>query len=229
MNYKNLVIIGTSHIAKESLDRIEKAMKEHNPGIIALELDKKRYISLLDKSSPKKRISLYAIRKVGIRGFIFSLIGAWAEYKLGKHAGVLPGSEMVKAASLAKKNKIKIALIDQDIEVTLQRISRYLSWKEKWNFLADLFKAFVLRRKEVSIDITKVPEKKLIKKLLRIVKKRYPNIYRILVTERNEIMARNLIRIMKHYPEQTIMAVVGAGHEDEIIGIIKARINSIDI
>ena len=38
MNYKNLTIIGTSHIAKQSLDDVETAIEHGKPDIVALEL-----------------------------------------------------------------------------------------------------------------------------------------------------------------------------------------------
>jgi len=129
MKYENLTIIGTSHIAKQSLEDVEKAIVEGKPDIIALELDRKRLYSLFKKD--RNKIRIYDIRKIGVKGFVFSLIGAWAEKKLGKLVGVAPGSEMKKAVILAKKHKIKVALIDQDIEITLRRFSKSLTWKEK--------------------------------------------------------------------------------------------------
>ena len=128
MKYGNLTIIGTSHIAKQSLEDVEKAIVEGKPDIVALELDRRRLYSLF--KNPGK-IRIYDIKRVGIKGFIFSLMGAWAGKKLGKMVGVAPGSEMKKAVRLAKKNKIKLALIDQDIEVTLKRFSKSLTWGEK--------------------------------------------------------------------------------------------------
>ena len=119
--------------------------KKEKPDIVAVELDKKRLYSLFKEKESKIRI--YDITRVGIKGFIFSLVGAWAEKKLGKIVGVAPGSEMKKAVMLARKRDIKIALIDQDIEITLKRFSESLTWKEKWNFLADIVKAFFVRKK----------------------------------------------------------------------------------
>lgn len=229
MEYKNLTIIGTSHIAKQSLDEVKNLIENNKPDLITLELDKKRYAALTQKNKEKGKLSLYYIRRIGIKGFIFSLIGAWVQQKLGKHVGVVPGSDMLQAIKLAKKHKIKIALIDQDIEVTLRKFSKSLTWKERWNFIVDLFNAFILRKKEVTFDLTKVPEKKLIKKLIGIVKQRYPNIYRVLVEERNEIMAKRLVMIMKENPDMKIISVVGAGHEEDMIEIIKDRLNKVDI
>ncbi len=218
MDYKNLIIIGTSHIAKQSLDDVNKAIEAGKPDIIALELDERRLHSLFMKPG---KIRIYDIKRVGIKGFIFSLIGAWAEKKLGKMVGVAPGSEMKIAVRLARKYNVQIALIDQDIEITLKRFSKSLTWKEKWNFIADILKAIFMRKKVIEFDLTKVPSKKVIKKLVDEVKKRYPNIYKVLIEERNEVMANNLKRIMELNPEKKILAVVGAGHEDDILELIK--------
>ena len=218
MKYGNLTIIGTSHIAKQSLEDVEKAIVDGKPDIIALELDRRRLYSLF--KNPGK-IRIYDIKRVGIKGFIFSLIGAWAGKKLGKMVGVAPGSEMKKAVRLAKKNKIKLALIDQDIEVTLKRFSKSLTWGEKWNFIVDVIKSIFVRKEVIEFDLTKVPSKKVIKKLVDQVKKRYPNIYKVLIEERNEVMAENLRKIMEIYPDKKILAIIGAGHEDDILELIK--------
>ena len=227
MKYKNLTIIGTSHIAQQSLDEVKRAIEEEKPNIVALELDKQRLYALM--STKKEKIRLYNIFRIGVKGFLFSLIGAWAEKKLGEYVGVTPGSEMKQAIRLAKKNNMKIALIDQDIEITLKRLSKSLTWKEKWNFIVDVFKAIVLRKKEVEFDLRTVPSKKVIKKLIDKVKKRYPNIYKVLVKERNEVMAKKLARLMKDKPDDKLLAIVGAGHEEDIIDLIERDINKIDI
>ncbi len=219
MKYKNLNLIGTSHIAEESLKEVQKAIEKGNPDIVALELDPKRVYALMQKKP--RRIRLRDIGRVGIKGFLFGLIGAWAEKKLGEQVGVKPGSEMILAIKLAKKKKIPVALIDQDIETTLKRFSQEMTWKEKWHFLVDVVKAVIFRKSEVYFDLRKVPTQKVIGKLIGKVKKRYPNIYKVLVTERNEIMARNLFNIMQKDPEKKILGIIGAGHEKEMINIIK--------
>jgi pheromone shutdown protein TraB len=43
----------------------------------------------------------------------------------------------------------------------------------------------------------------------------------VLVQERNEHMAHKLANITKAYPDETIIAVVGAGHEKEIVRLLK--------
>ena len=217
MSYKNLTIIGTSHIAKESLKEVEETIEKENPDIVALELDKKRYFALTSKIK-RGRPNIF---KVGIGGYFFGLLGAWAERKLGEIVKIEPGSEMRLAIRLAKKKKLKLAFIDQDIELTLARISKSLSWKEKWNFLVDIFRGFVLRKKEIEFDLTRVPEQKIIDALIKKVKERYPNLYKVLITERNNVMAANLSSLIYQYPDKKILAIVGAGHEKDILELLK--------
>jgi len=218
MNYKNLMVIGTSHIAKQSLEDVKNAIEGWKPDIVALELDKRRLYGLFRKPG---KIRIYDIKRIGIKGFIFSIIGTWAEKKLGNMVGVAPGSEMKNAVRLARKNSIRIALIDQDIEITLKRFSKSLTWKEKLNFLVDILKAVFARKGVIEFDLTKVPSKKVIKKLIEQVKKRYPNVYKVLIEERNEVMANNLHKIMLEYPDKRVLAIIGAGHEEDILNLIK--------
>ena len=216
-------IIGTSHIAPESLKKVEKAILEEKPGIVAVELDKKRLIALLSRKKPK--IGLSDIKRVGFKGWLFAMFGAWAERKLGAKVGVSPGAEMIKAVAAAHEVGAKTALIDQDIEVTLKRFSKALTWKEKWTFVVDLFKGLVLK-KGITFDLSKVPSQKLVAELIEDVRKRYPNVYKVLVQERNEFMARRLSHLLKIYPEDKIIAVVGAGHEKEIARLLKTYLKA---
>ena len=62
MEYKNLTVIGTSHIAKQSLDDVKHAIEEEKPDLVTLELDKKRLYALISKK--KDRISFYNIFRV---------------------------------------------------------------------------------------------------------------------------------------------------------------------
>jgi len=230
MRYKNLNIIGTSHIARQSIDSVKNTILEEKPGIIALELDKNRLYGLMHNQ--KRKLSISDISRIGFKGFLFSWIGSVIQKKLGDYVGVAPGSEMKTTIRLAKKQKARIALIDQDIETTLKRFSRSLTWKERWNLLVDIFKGVVLRKNELEdlniekFDLTKVPSQEVIRVLINKMRERYPHICRVLIDERNKIMARNLSYLMNEHPEKSILAVVGAGHEEEIIDLIKKDLDN---
>ena len=215
--YKNLIIIGTSHIAIESIKEVEAVLLEKKPKIIALELDKKRFYIL--SKGLKREIKFSDIKKFGFKGWLLGIIGAWLERKLGKLVGTTPGSEMKKAIETAAKINAEIVLIDQDIKTTLNKLSRELTQKEKLRFLIDIFKSIFIRTK-IKFDLRKVPDEKIINELIDKVKNRYPSFYKILIKERDEVMAKNIYRIMLNTNKQ-IVAIVGAGHESAIINKIK--------
>ncbi|MBS3095865.1 TraB/GumN family protein [Candidatus Woesearchaeota archaeon] len=219
MKYKNLVLLGTSHIAKQSLEEVKSHIEKEKPGIIALELDTKRLPALMSKNHGK--IELKAIRHIGLKGFLFSLFGAWAERKLGRLVGVAPGDEMRQAIRIAKRDKIDIALIDQDIEITLKRLSKAITWKEKWNFISDIAKALFTGKKELEFDLSTVPDKKVIRKLTDKLKERYPNVHRVLIEERNAVIAKNLKKLMNSAPDKKILVILGAGHIDDVLELVK--------
>ena len=220
---KNLILIGTSHIAQQSVDEVKTAILTHKPKVIAVELDKKRLIALLHPQ--QRKIHLSDIRKVGLKGFLFNLLGAWAEKKLGKMVGLAPGSEMKAAITLAEETGALVALIDQDIHITLKKLSKEMKFSEKFRLTKEILLSMILPRKKIKIDLRKVPSEKLIAKLTQHMKKKYPSIYRILVEERNVFMAKALYKIMNEYKEEKVVAIVGAGHEKEIAQLLKKREN----
>jgi pheromone shutdown-related protein TraB len=221
MKYKNLTLIGTSHIAKQSLNDVENTINNLKPDIICLELDKQRLYALVNNI--KGRISIKDIKKVGFKGYLFSIIGAYAEKKLGQYVGVAPGSEMLKAIELAKRDKIRIMCVDQDIEKTLKRFSKEFTWKERFRLIYDIIKGIIFRKKEVDFDLRTVPEKKIIDKLINQVKRRYPGLYKVLIEERNEFMASKLAKIIEINKDKKVLAIIGAGHEEELLNLIKNK------
>jgi pheromone shutdown-related protein TraB len=214
MESGRLVFLGTSHIARQSLNEVTTYINENNPDIIALELDEKRLNALMSRT--KRKTQLKDIWRIGLKGFLFYIIGAWAERKLGEIAGIAPGSEMKLAIRMARKQNIQIALIDQDIEITLRRLTQSITWREKSNFLLDLLKAPFSRKQDIQFDLAAVPDKGIITALMKKVKERYPNFYKVLVEERNHVIAHKLIKLRNMNPNSRILVILGAGHVDEV-------------
>lgn len=220
--FQNLVIIGTSHIAKASVSEVEQTIEREKPEVVALELDKGRFFALVNKQ--KGRIRFRDSRTIGFNGYLFAKIGEFVERKLGGKVGLDPGEDMLSAARIASKNKCKIALIDQKIEITLKNFSKEITWKERFRFVGDILTGFVSKKNKVQIDLNKVPDQEVINKMLLQVKERFPIFYRVLVTDRNKYMAKKLVKLMGSYTK--VVAVVGAGHEEELLDEIKLLLNS---
>jgi pheromone shutdown-related protein TraB len=222
-HYKNLTIIGTSHIAEKSVLEIERVFYALNPDIVAVELDRNRLEALLHKERPSYSPRL--IGRIGVTGYVFAVLGSILQRKLGDLVGVSPGSDMLKACLLARDNQKKLALIDQDVQVTLKRLSGIFTFREKMRMLFDVFRSPF--SKKLRINIKDVPEKELIAQLLKILKERYPGLYRAIIDERNQFMASKIAGILKNHADSSMLVVVGAGHEEELSALIKKRMEDI--
>ncbi len=268
MKYGNLTVIGTSHIAKDSVSRVKEAILVEKPDIVAVELDHARLHVML--SGQKPRFSLSMFRLMGLTGTLFFLIGNFLQRRLGKMIGASPGEEMRAAVELARQNGTRVALIDQPFNITMGRISG-ISLMEKLKLVRDLLFGITGLEKEtqivqgtigpirksgntasaaadayrpvvdspiaqsadadlrpkanwemrVELDLTKVPPESFIRMAMKKVKERYPQLYKALVTDRDNYMAKMLATIMRTEPQSKVVAVVGAGHEKEIVRLLK--------
>lgn len=222
----NITLIGTSHISEESIKEVRTTINSINPEIVAVELDKGRLHSL--ESGVKSGASVRDISRIGVQGYLFTLIGGWAQKKLGNIVGIEPGSDMLAAVDLAKEKKITIALIDRNIAITLKRFSKAFDWKEKWNLLKDTVAGLVFRKQLVQFDLRTVPNDQVIEKLVGVVKKRYPKLYRVLIAERDEFMATKIVRLAVAHPDKKIVAVVGAGHVKGMTRFLNTHMSAIE-
>lgn len=213
----NIILVGTSHIADESVKNVKVVIEHFPEAIVGVELDKQRFYALIHNQK-SSGLSFETIKLFGWKGAIFAAIASAVTEKLAKHVGTKPGADMLAAIETAKKKDLTVGLLDQPIQITLQRFSQKLTWKEKWNFFVDIITGLVMPNKAMKkyglaeFNLKKVPPDEVIEKLLEYVEKRYPEIYKVLITERNSYMVRRIQRFQEKYPTKTIIAVVGAGH-----------------
>ena len=217
--FKNIVFVGTSHVSKDSLKDVEKTILKEMPNIVAIELDRDRFLTIIHKK--KKGSTLKAIRQIGIKGYVFGILGAWLEKKISKVTKSSPGAEMKQAIKIAKKEKIPIALIDKDIKLTLKGISKSITWKEKIRFVKEFLKVLFIKKKDRGFDISKVPTKEKIEELSKQLKIFYPSLYKILITDRDIHMSKGLYKIAGDNTK--VVAVVGAGHIKGITNLLKKQ------
>jgi pheromone shutdown protein TraB len=195
-------IVGTSHVSRESISRINAAFSERIPEIVAVELDDSRLYAL--QHNVKSTHSISNIRNVGVSGYVLLLFGSWIQRRLGRMTGTIPGEEMLHAVKLAKKHNSTIILIDRPIEVTLQHFSKEFSSKEKLRLLCDVIFPSRMSR----LDVSRIPEDSIVSALSKIMRERYPGMYRSLVSERDEYMYGKI----KHLADKDVLVVVGAAH-----------------
>ena len=211
-------IIGTSHIARESIEKVKEAIKEKKPECIAVELDANRYYAMLYKQ--RGEVKLPFLQKT-----ILVLMQKLQE-NLSKQTNIFPGQEMMSAVEFATMNGVRVAFIDQDINYTVSRLMKKLGFFGKIKLIFYLIPAFMgIPVKGVSMladfDLNKVPDEKLIERALVELKREFPAIYEVLIDERNRYMARNIKKLQENF--KTVVVVVGAGHVNGITRLLKEK------
>lgn len=212
-------IIGSSHISKDSVKEVRQEFQNFSPQIIAVELDSQRAKSLFEKKT--KQNFNDTRKRVGIKGAAIITFLSYIQTKLGKIVNTDPGSEMKEAVIIAKENKLQLELIDQNIEITLQKLSKAITFRVIMRIIKDIITAPFKKTPKIAIDLNKVPDEATIELMIGEVKKQYPEIHKVLIDERNKIMAKRLYTLTREYPEKKILAIVGAGHKAEMINLIK--------
>lgn len=212
-------LVGTGHIFEKSVQAVEKSVEEEKPGIIAVELDAKRFAALEARGwrldFHEGDISLFSLLKEVLRGgsLLVLLEGVLAliQRDLGGKFGIHPGSDMLAAIQSAKKIGCKVALIDRDIGITLNHVLS-IPLKEKMKLFSRSSKDVEMLGSFLGANIEEILKEENVEKILQELRTGLPTLYAALVDERDMYMAQALLRLQNEFPESNIVAVVGAGH-----------------
>ena len=73
----------------------------------------------------------------------------------------------------------------------------------------------------------KVPQEKVIRQMIGILKKESPHLHNILIHQRNIYMSKRLLKLCENH-NGSILAIVGAGHVDGMEEYLKKHIKLIE-
>ncbi len=216
MASESLEIIGTAHVSEKSVEKVKATILEKKPDVVAVELDLNRYTNLLNektgKTPPKQEFEIKKLIKGdNLTLFLVSGFLSYMQRRIGDDVGVKPGSEMMAAVEAADEIGAKVALIDRDITITLNRALNKMSFVEKMKFVYGLISSFFTKDEEIE-DIESITEGDALEEVMKYFQEMSPKAYDVLVNERDKYMAQMLLDI----PEENIVAVVGAGHKEGI-------------
>lgn len=212
---REIILIGTAHISKDSVDLVRRVIKNETPDCVCVELDDKRYETLSRKKRWESLDLKKIIRKKQLSTLLFNLMLASYQKKLGNQLGVLPGTELLVAVRTAEENRISIALCDRDVRVTLRRAWHATSFFKKSYLLASLFAGLFDRTEITEEKLNELKKTDLLSELMMELGKALPELKRVLIDERDTFLSERI----KKAEGKRIVAVVGAGH---IEGIKKA-------
>jgi pheromone shutdown-related protein TraB len=212
VNGREILLIGTAHVSKESVQLVKETIEKENPDIVAVELCEQRHHAIAEK----KKWDETDISKVMKEGkgslFLAQLLLTNFQRRIGDELGVKPGSEMVKALEMAKEKNIPIALVDRDIGITLKRAAAKMSLKEKAKVSYGLISGIFGEEEVTEEMVEKLKEMDVLTEMMEELGKEIPSVKEVLLDERNHYIADKLASLEAN----KIVAVVGAGH---VLGI----------
>ncbi len=224
----NIVLVGTAHVSKDSVDEVRSVIEEYKPDIVAVELCEKRYETLTNKDKWENTPITSLMKENRAYIILAQTFLASIQRRLGKEYGVEPGSEMIAAIDEAKKNNLKIALVDRDISITLKRAWRKMGFREKIRLAWEFMKALVGYDEEEieNLDLKELMKEDVISAMMKEFGEIAPSVADVLIHERDEYISKKILDESKN---GRVVAVVGAGHLNGIKDYLEKKELNVDL
>ena len=221
---KEIIVIGTAHISKQSANLVQKVIEDEKPDCVCIELDAQRYKALSEKNKWEALDIKTVIREKQLTTLFVNIILSSYQKKLGEKLGVLPGTEMLNAINSAKDLGLDIALCDREIRITIRRAWNSMSFWQKFKLFSSGF-AGLFDDMELSEEkLQELREKDVLSEMIDELGKSMPVLKKVLLDERDIYLSKKI----EAANGKKIVAVVGAGH---VKGICKelGKNNKIDL
>ncbi|HOQ92735.1 MAG TPA: TraB/GumN family protein [Treponemataceae bacterium] len=223
---REIILLGTAHVSKESCEQVAEAIAEENPDCIAIELDEERLASMKNPNS-WKNLDIVKVLKEN-KGFVLlaNLVLSSFQKRLGANVGVKPGDEMRAALEEAEKKGIATVMVDRPIQITLKRAWATNSFWGKMKLLSALIASAFETETISAEEIEKLKNSNEMDAMMNELAEYLPSVKKVLIDERDEYLAK---KIWTSKGEK-ILAVLGAGHlpgvERQLEKLSKGETNS---
>ena len=117
---KKIVLIGTAHVSKESVEEVEREIKAEKPDCVAIELDEQRLDSMRNSEKYRNIDIIKILREGRVFLVLANLILASFQKRIGDNTGVKPGDEMAAGIRVAEELGIPSVMVDRPIQTTLR-------------------------------------------------------------------------------------------------------------
>lgn len=219
---REIILIGTAHVSKESADLVEKTIAAEQPRTVCVELCRPRYEAIRQRDTWQQTDIVKVIREKRASLLLSQLIMASFQRKIAEKFHITPGEEMLRAIAKAEESGANLVLADREIRVTLLRTWRKMSFWSKVKILPEALLSLFATEEITEEEIEKLKQHDVLELALQTVGEKLPGLKTTLIDERDLYMAQ----IIGHVPAGKTVAVVGAGH---VPGILKHLGEEIDI
>ena len=135
-------LVGTAHISPESVSEVEETIERRRPDVVAVELDEGRYRQMKGES-PEDLEASDLLHGNTVFQFLAYWMLSYVQTRMGERFDIKPGADMMAAVDTAEEYGLGVALVDRDIQTTIQRFWRRLSTREKLTMFGGLLAGMV--------------------------------------------------------------------------------------
>lgn len=223
LNGREIVLVGTAHISRESIDQVTSVIAAEQPDCVAIELDEKRYESMKNPEA-WRNLDIIKVLRSG-QGFMLlaNLVLSSFQKRMGSDVGVKPGEEMKAAAEAAEQQGIPAVMVDRPIQITLRRAWAKNSLWGKCKLLTVMLSS-AFEHEEISPEeIEKLKNESEMDSMMNEISSYLPAVKSVLIDERDRYLASHIWQAESSGgAARKIVAVLGAGHLPGVIRHLEA-------
>ncbi|KDE60216.1 conjugal transfer protein TraB [Halostagnicola sp. A56] len=130
-------VLGTAHVSQASVDEVRETIRDESPDMVAVELDEGRYRQM-QGGTPDDVQAEDLLSGNTVFQFLAYWMLSYVQSRLGDQFDIEPGADMRAAIESAEANGHGVALVDRDIQITIQRFWARLSIIEKLKMVGGL-------------------------------------------------------------------------------------------
>ncbi len=218
IDQREIILIGTAHVSKLSADEVKEVIETEQPDTVCVELCQSRYQSITDTDRWKNTDIIKIIREKKALLLLANLALSSYQKRLAKKFGIQPGQEMIQGIKSAEETGAELCLADRDIQVTMLRLWRSISFWGKLKLFFQLLLGIFYDEELTEEEMEKMKSKDMLSAALDELSRSFPQLKAIIIDERDRFLAQKI----KTAPGNKVVAVLGAGH----IPGIKEEINN---
>ena len=205
---KEITLIPTAHVSKQSVELVEKTIDEVHPDSICIELDQDRYNSLTDPDRFRNTDIVKIIREKRVAMLLVNLILANYQKKMAANLSSTSGAEMLMGINKAKELNAQLIMADRSVQTTFKRIWANMGFKDKIQMLSAVISAIFDDEEISEEDLANLQQSDILNSALKVVSVKVPRVAEVLVDERDRYLASKI----RHAPGSRVVAILGAAH-----------------
>ncbi len=132
-----VTVVGTAHVSAASVEEVETRIAAEQPDMVAVELDEGRYRQMKGEE-PDDLDASDLLKGNTVFQFLAYWMLSYVQTRLGDQFDVEPGADMMAAIDTAEAHGIDVALVDRDIQQTIQRFWARMTITEKLRMVGGL-------------------------------------------------------------------------------------------